>query len=93
MFYGRLLDDPVRLKHIHHELYGTFAGLDDGIPPAAVDAFVVALRSAGVPNEVHIYDDVKHGFWLHVDRDPATNLVPALNAWQRLKAYLARTLL
>jgi carboxymethylenebutenolidase len=92
MFYGRLLDDPEKLKHLHHELYGTFAGLDDGIPPAAVDAFVSALRKAGVPNEVHVYDDVKHGFWLYVDRDPAANMAPALNAWQRLKAYLARTL-
>ncbi len=28
MFYGRLVDDPEKLKHLHHELYGTFAGLD-----------------------------------------------------------------
>ena len=92
IFYGRLLDDPEQMKHIHHEIYGTFAGLDKGIPPAQVDAFVAALRKAGVPNDVHIYDDVKHGFWLHVDRDPETNLAPALNAWQRLKAYLERNL-
>jgi carboxymethylenebutenolidase len=93
MFYGRLLDDPEKLKHLHHELYGTFAGLDQSIPPAAVDAFVAALRKAGVPNDVHIYDDVNHGFWLYVDRDPDANMAPALNAWQRLKAYLQRTLL
>ena len=41
---------------------------------------------------MHIYDDVKHGFWLYVDRDPKANAAPALDAWQRLKAYLARTL-
>ncbi len=92
IFYGRLLDDPDKMKRIHHEIYGTFAGLDNGIPPSQVDAFVAALRKAGVPNDVHVYDDVKHGFWLHVDRDPETNLGPALNAWQRLKAYLERTL-
>jgi dienelactone hydrolase len=50
------------------------------------------LRGAGVKNDVHIYDDVKHGFWLYVDRDPKANTAPALDAWQRLKAYLARTL-
>jgi len=92
MFYGQLLDDPEKLKHMHHELYGTFAGLDQNIRPDDVRQFVEALRGAGVKNDVHIYDDVKHGFWLYVDRDPDANLVPALDAWQRLKAYLARTL-
>jgi carboxymethylenebutenolidase len=91
MFYGQLLMDPDQLKHMHHELYGTFAGLDDRITPELVGQFVTALRGAGVTNDVHVYDDVKHGFWLYVDRDPAANTAPALNAWQRLKAYLART--
>lgn len=92
IFYGSLLADPERLSHIHHEIYGTFAGLDNGIPPSAVDEFAKALRRAGVPNDLHIYDDVRHGFWLHVDRDPAANRGPALDAWQRLKRYLERTL-
>jgi dienelactone hydrolase len=50
------------------------------------------LRSAGIANDVHIYDEVNHGFWLHVDRNPAVNTQPALDAWQRLKAYFQRTL-
>jgi hypothetical protein len=41
---------------------------------------------------VHIYDHVDHGFWLYVDEDLETNSGPALDAWQRLKAYLKRTL-
>jgi len=92
MFYGRLLDDPEKLKHLHHELYGTFAGLDENIKRDDVDHFVSALRAAGIANDVHVYDDVKHGFWLYVDRDPEANAAPALDAWQRLKAYLARVL-
>jgi carboxymethylenebutenolidase len=92
IFYGRLLDDPEKLKSIQHEIYGTFAGLDNGIPPEQVDSFVKSLRAAGVPNDVHIYDDVRHGFWLHVDRNPEINSAPALDAWNRLKAYLQRTL-
>ncbi|UCC15329.1 MAG: dienelactone hydrolase family protein [Gammaproteobacteria bacterium] len=90
IFYGRLLDDPEQMQHIHHEIYGTFAEMDSSIPPEQVKRFVSALRAAGVENDVHIYDDVRHGFWLHVDRDPETNYTPALNAWQRLKAYLHR---
>jgi carboxymethylenebutenolidase len=80
------------MKHIHHEVYGTFAENDTGIPTAQVDAFVEALRAAGIKHDVHIYDHVNHGFWLHVDQDSATNRGPALDAWQRLKAYLQRTL-
>jgi len=92
IFYGRLLDDPAQMRRINHEVYGTFARDDPGIPVAQVDAFVAALRRAGIENDVHIYDEVRHGFWLHVDRDPETNTAPALDAWRRLKAYLARTL-
>lgn len=92
IFYGRLLNDPEQMQHIHHEIYGTFARNDQGIPVEDVDAFVAALRAAGVKNDVHIYDGVNHGFWLHVDRDPDTNRSAALDAWQRLKAYFKRTL-
>jgi carboxymethylenebutenolidase len=92
IFYGQLVDDPARLAHLSHEVYGTFAALDQGIPPSAVEAFETALREAGIPNDLHVYDDVQHGFWLHVDEDPDTRAAPALDAWQRLKAYLARTL-
>jgi len=92
IFYGRLIDDPARLATLSHEIYGTFAGLDQGISREQVDGFARALRGAGIPNDIHVYDDVQHGFWLWVDRDPDTRTAPALDAWQRLKAYLARTL-
>jgi len=92
IFYGQLIDDPVRLAKLSHEVYGTFAALDQSIPPSAVERFEAALREAGIPNDLHVYDDVQHGFWLHVDQDPATRTAPALDAWRRLKAYLGRTL-
>ncbi len=92
IFYGRLLDDPQAMRHIHHEIYGTFVRDDPGIPLETVDKFVKSLRAAGIENDVHIYDEVRHGFWLHVDRDPQTNTAPAEDAWSRLKAYLRRTL-
>ena len=93
IFYGRLLDDPERLRAIRHEVYGTFAGHDRGIPTAAVERFVNALRVAGVPNDVHIYDPVQHGFWLYVERDRSANLGPAQDAWRRLQGYLRRTVM
>jgi carboxymethylenebutenolidase len=92
IFYGALVDDPEQLAHMDHEVYGTFARLDRGPSPEQVDAFEAALRAAGISNDLHIYDDVNHGFWLRVDQDPDARTGPALDAWQRLKAYLDRTL-
>ncbi|MEE4639455.1 MAG: dienelactone hydrolase family protein [Wenzhouxiangella sp.] len=92
IFYGSLLDDPEAMSHIHHEVYGTFAENDRGIPVAEVEAFVEALRSAGIDNDVHIYDEVDHGFWLYTERDPANNRPAAAHAWERLKMYLERVI-
>ena len=92
IFYGRLVTDPDSLRAITHEVHGTFAGLDWGPSVSDVNAFVGAMRQAGIENDVHIYDDVNHGFWLHVDRDPERRLTPAADAWQRLKHYLHRSL-
>ena len=91
IFYGSLVTDPDSLAALDHEIYGTFAALDDGIPPSQVADFVAALREAGVANDVHVYDAVDHGFWLYVDEDPA-RAEPALDAWRRLQAYLERAL-
>ncbi|MEJ2482348.1 MAG: dienelactone hydrolase family protein [Gemmatimonadota bacterium] len=90
IFYGRLVQDPELLSQIDHPIYGTFAQMDRGIPPEEVERFAGALKAAGIENDLHIYDDVQHGFWLWVDRDPANSTKPALDAWIRLKAYLKR---
>ena len=92
IFYGSLVTDPAVLASIDHEVYGSFAEMDTGIPPETVNEFVSALRSAGVQNDVHIYDEVNHGFWLRIDGDPELRTAPALDAWQRLRGYLGRTL-
>jgi carboxymethylenebutenolidase len=92
IFYGSLIDDPEQMSHIHHEVYGTFAENDRGIPVAEVENFVEALRQAGIENDVHIYDEVNHGFWLYTERDPANNRPAAAHAWERLKMYLERVI-
>ena len=92
IFYGRLVDDPEVVARLDHEVYGTFAALDNGPSPQSVAAFENALRAAGVEHDLHIYDDVNHGFWLRVDGDPDARGAPAADAWERLKAYLQRTL-
>ena len=92
IFYGRLVEDPEVLAGMDHEVYGTFARLDGGPSPESVAGFETALRAAGIQNDLHIYDAVNHGFWLRVDGDPEVRSAPALDAWERLKAYLDRSL-
>jgi carboxymethylenebutenolidase len=92
IFYGRLVNDPEQLRRVRHPIHGTFAAKDQGIPPADVQAFVTALRNIGIPNDVHIYDDVDHGFWLWVDQEPDVRAAPALDAWERLIEYLDENL-
>ena len=92
IFYGSLMVDPDTLQAITHEVYGTFAEMDGGIPPDQVERFAAALDGLGVANDIHVYDDVNHGFWLRVDADPDLRTAPALDAWERLKAYLVRVL-
>ena len=92
IFYGRLVEDPEVLRALTHPVYGTFAANDRGIPPDQVERFAAALSSIGIENDIHVYDHVGHGFWLHVDRDPDNSEAPALDAWQRLKTYLAKVL-
>ena len=92
IFYGSLLDDPEALAALDHEVYGTFAELDRGIPVDEVLRFEQALDAAGVQHDLHVYDAVDHGFWLRVDQDPDARTGPAEDAWVRLKAYLDRTL-
>ena len=92
IFYGSLVEDPAELARLDHPVYGTFAEMDQGIPPDQVERFAAALDSIGIDNDIHVYDAVNHGFWLRVDDDPDTRQGPALDAWQRLKEYLGRTL-
>ena len=92
IFYGSLVEDPEILSSITHEVYGTFAGLDQGIPPDQVERFAAALDELGIENDIHVYDDVNHGFWLRVGQERERREAAGLNAWERLKAYLQRTL-
>jgi carboxymethylenebutenolidase len=91
IFYGRLVTDPARLAKLRHPVYGTFGGKDQGIPVAQVNEFATALRNAGVKNDIHVYDEMEHGFWLWVDKGDA-RAGPALDAWKRLRAFLNSSL-
>ena len=91
IFYGSLIDDPKELMRIGHDVLGIFGENDRGIPPEDVRKFEKALKKAGVKNEIHIYDDVGHGFFLWIDKRPEGRDAAA-DAWMQLKNFLLRTL-
>jgi len=92
IFYGSLVEDPAELAGLDHPVYGTFAEMDQGIPPDQVERFAAALDSIGIDNDIHVYDEVNHGFWLRVDEDRELREAPARDAWDRLMQFLRRTL-
>lgn len=92
IFYGSLVEDPALLTRLSHPVYGTFAEMDQGIPPEAVERFAATLDSLGIDNDIHVYDAVNHGFWLRVGEDREVREGPATDAWNRLKSFLGRVL-
>lgn len=87
VYYGRLVDDPERLRAIRAPVLGIFGDRDRGIPPAAVDAFERAMREAGCELTVRRYD-AEHAF-----ANPSGaryDHAAAADAWKEVRAFLAR---
>jgi acetyl esterase/lipase len=63
---------------------------DKSVPAENCVAFYLALRKAGVPAELHIYQEGKHGVGLASDL-PATSTWPdRLRDWLRVRGLLSR---
>ncbi|HUX46236.1 MAG TPA: dienelactone hydrolase family protein [Terracidiphilus sp.] len=60
--YGALATSSADLERIHAALLGNFGGLDRGIPPTAVHAFVGSMHAIGKSVDVKIYPDAGHAF-------------------------------
>jgi acetyl esterase/lipase len=64
---------------------------DTGVPPENSVMFYLALRRAGVPAELHIYQDGKHGVGL-APADPVLSTWPArLADWMRVRGLIPRS--
>ncbi|MBI4970754.1 MAG: dienelactone hydrolase family protein [Candidatus Omnitrophica bacterium] len=61
IYYGELISDPDKLKHLRGPLLGIFAKRDGWITPKWVDTFKTALEKAGVRYEIYSYD-ADHAF-------------------------------
>ncbi len=72
---------------LHAPVLGLYGGADQGIPQAAVDKLVAALKAspAGKGSEVHVYPDMPHAF--HADYRPSYRKEAAQDGWKRMLAW------
>ncbi len=88
-FYGSVAsaDDAAKIKAplmLHYA--GNDKRINDGVP-----SYEAALKAAGVPYELHMYDNVEHAF--HNDTAGARyNKAAAELAWSRTVAFLKKNL-
>ncbi len=76
---------------LHAPVLGLYGGADQGIPQAAVDKLVAALKAApphGAASEVHVYPDMPHAF--HADYRPSYRKEAAEDGWKRMLAWFKR---
>lgn len=72
---------------LHTPILGLYAGEDQGIPAASVDAMRAALQAADNPSrsEIIVYPGVHHGF--HADYRDTYNAEAAADGWARCLAW------
>ncbi|MCX7360302.1 MAG: dienelactone hydrolase family protein [Alphaproteobacteria bacterium] len=88
-FYGvppSQLADPAKIKV---PVQGHFANKDDWCTPQAVNDFEAAMKGGGIAPEIHRYDAL-HAF--ANERSPAYDVTCANLAWERMLAFLGKTL-
>jgi len=62
---------------------------DQSVPVENSLAFYAALRSAGVPAELHVYEKGPHGFGLRPDLGPTSEWPKRFAEWLRARDFLA----
>jgi carboxymethylenebutenolidase len=80
---------PLQLVNgLNAPVLGLYAGKDQGIPPADIDAMRKALSAAGKKgSEIVLYPDSQHGF--HADYRTSYDPVAAADGWSRMLAHFA----
>ena len=64
---------------------GLYGSADQGIPNVDVEEMRAALKKAGKPGDIVLYDGAPHGF--HADYRPSYRPEPAKDGWQRALAW------
>jgi acetyl esterase/lipase len=63
-------------------------GTDQSVPPENSVLFYMALRRAGVPAELHVYERGPHGFGLAPDQGPISDWTKRAAEWMTVRGFL-----
>ena len=91
IYYGSLVTEQESLSSIRWPVLGIFAGLDQGIPAESVNGFESSLNDLEIPNEIHIYPGVDHGFANPSGERYAPD--ESKDAWQKTLEFLESNLM
>jgi carboxymethylenebutenolidase len=96
-WYGRLVGqaDPLHPKHptelaadLKAPVLGLYGAKDKGIPLDTIEAMRTAIKAAGKPSEIHVYENAEHGF--HADYRPSYNKEAAEDGWKRMLEWFKK---
>jgi carboxymethylenebutenolidase len=88
IYYGTLVTDEEQLSTIKWPVLGVFGSEDQAVPVETAREFDAALDSAGVTNEIYIYEGVGHAF----ANPSGDNYAPeeTADAWEKTLAFLEK---
>jgi carboxymethylenebutenolidase len=89
--YGSLPTEASSIAKIEAPVLGNFGADDRGITPDSVRAFDAAMKAAGKPVDVKIYDGAGHAFENPNNKD-GYRPQAAEDAWSRMDAFFKKTL-
>jgi carboxymethylenebutenolidase len=89
--YGSLPTEASSIAKIKAPVLGNFGADDRGITPDSVRAFDAAMKAAGKPVDVKIYDGAGHAFENPNNKD-GYRPQAAADAWSRMDAFFKKTL-
>ncbi|MCR6633212.1 MAG: dienelactone hydrolase family protein [Magnetospirillum sp.] len=93
-WYGRLTGDagantprhPIDVAgDLKAPVLGLYGGADQGISQDSVERMRAALKTAGPPSEIIVYEGAPHAF--HADYRPSYREQPAKDGWARMLAW------
>jgi carboxymethylenebutenolidase len=89
--YGSLPTEAASIAKIKAPVLGNFGADDRGITPESVRAFDAAMKAAGKPVDVKIYDGAGHAFENPNNKD-GYRPQAAADAWSRMEGFFKKTL-
>jgi carboxymethylenebutenolidase len=89
--YGSLPSDPAIIAKIHAPVQGNFGADDQGIPATDVRDFEAAMKAAGKPTDIKIYDGAGHAFQ-NPNNKQGFRPEAAADAAQRISAFFQKHL-